>query len=469
MKSEAALGLYFQPGENHFVGDCMPFWHDGVYHLLYLLDEGHHQGLGGLGGHQWAHIATTDLVHWTHHPLALAIEREWEGSICTGSVYMRDETFHAFFATRMRDYTQHLGRAESANGFHFTKCEPNPFFSVPEGYDPRDCRDPFVFRGADGRFHLLATARQTNSRLHGRGGGCLLHLTSSDLIAWTREEKPFFAPGDGSVPECPDYFLWNGWYYLLFGLGLQTRYRMSRQPFGPWEKPRVDLLDSPKLAVMKTAPFGPDRRIGAAWIGSRQEDRDAGAMLWGGNLVLRELIQNDDGTLGTRFVPEQSLPAARTAGKTIPFLFRALTRGAAVDGDSVGFQAGETPEVAVGEEMPLDFRLRIRVRPGSRCGRLGLRLRGTEDFKTGYELGFDPGLQKAWLKDEIIEGVDGLQAPFDLEVICSGDIIDVCVGGRRCLINRLPEARGRSLFLFAQHGEAAFDVLAWESLAPAAW
>jgi hypothetical protein len=46
---------YFKPQEPFFAGECMPFFHDGVFHLFYLLDENHHQGKGGLGGHQWAH------------------------------------------------------------------------------------------------------------------------------------------------------------------------------------------------------------------------------------------------------------------------------------------------------------------------------------------------------------------------------------------------------------------------------
>ena len=33
--------LYYQPA-GHWFGDCMPFYHDGTFHLFYLLDENHH-------------------------------------------------------------------------------------------------------------------------------------------------------------------------------------------------------------------------------------------------------------------------------------------------------------------------------------------------------------------------------------------------------------------------------------------
>ena len=87
---------YWKPEGAFFVGDCIPFWHDGVYHLFYLLDENHHQGLSGMGGHQWAHVTTSDLVHWHHHPLALAIDDDFERSICTGTPFFHDGRYLCF-------------------------------------------------------------------------------------------------------------------------------------------------------------------------------------------------------------------------------------------------------------------------------------------------------------------------------------------------------------------------------------
>ena len=83
---------YFKPSDPFFVGDCMPFFHQGEFRLYYLLDENHHQSLGGLGGHQWAHASSTDLVNWDHHPLAIPITHDWGGSICTRSVFHHQGT-----------------------------------------------------------------------------------------------------------------------------------------------------------------------------------------------------------------------------------------------------------------------------------------------------------------------------------------------------------------------------------------
>lgn len=95
---------YFQPIEsNLFAGDCMPFYHNGTFYLYWLLDEGHHAALDGLGGHQWALSTSTDLINWKHYPVALGIDEDWEKSICTGSVIADGDKIYAFYSTRVKE------------------------------------------------------------------------------------------------------------------------------------------------------------------------------------------------------------------------------------------------------------------------------------------------------------------------------------------------------------------------------
>ena len=49
---------------------------------------------------------------------------------------------------------------------------------------------------------------------------------------------------------------------------------------------------------MKTARFGEKRSIRVAWVG------DHG---WVGHTVFREVIQHEDGTLGSAWIPEMAL------------------------------------------------------------------------------------------------------------------------------------------------------------------
>jgi beta-fructofuranosidase len=144
---------YSRPrGFNTHAGDAMPFYHNGTFHLFFLFDRRQHHSKWRLGAHQWAHISSTDLIHWKHYPLALSIEHEWEGSICTGSVFFHNGRYFAYYATRLPDRSERLGVAESADGISFSKAIPTPFAepSVPFIHGPN--RDPFVFQ-ANKQFH----------------------------------------------------------------------------------------------------------------------------------------------------------------------------------------------------------------------------------------------------------------------------------------------------------------------------
>jgi hypothetical protein len=83
-------------------------------------------------------------------------------------------------------------------------------------------------------------------------------------------------------------------------------------------------------------------------------------------------------------------------------------------------------------------------------------LRGQGAFAEKYDLTFDIPLRTVTLAQERIEGVTGLDGPFRLEVILKDDLIDVCIGEQRCIINRLPELQGDRLFFFCENGAVQF-------------
>ncbi len=445
---------YYKPAGDLNVGDGMPFYHDGVFRLYYLLDEGHHQALGGLGGHQWAQMTSRDLISWEHHPLAIPITDPREGSICTGSVLFHNEIYHGFYATRMHDRTEHLSLAVSRDGIHFEKQVPNPFASPPAGYSPYHYRDPCVFYSpVDGHFHLLVTAWLEDYPITGRGG-CLAHLVSEDLHHW-EQRAPFLIPGLLGAPECPDYFAWRGWYYLVFSSEGLTRYRMSRDPFGRWLRPPVDTLDGPAARVMKTAAFAGDRRIGVAWIGTRAGNAAAGAFQFGGNALFRELVQLPDGALGTKF-PAEMVPAA---GAATASAIASPMVGAEVRRRSVQLAARPGLAAAFVTGLAQDARLRIRISPMAGAGGFGLRLRAAEVLDSGYDLHFAPYDGTVCLNQQTIYGLTDLDSPFDLEIVLKGDLIDVCIDGQRTLIDRCPEQVGERIFVYAQDAEVAFDLL----------
>ena len=292
-------------------------------------------------------------------------------------------------------------------------------------------------------------------------GGCLGHLVSSDLASWEVAE-PFILPGLQGDPECPDYFEWHGWYYLIFSNGGVARYRMSRSPLGPWTCPRVDTFDGPMASVMKTAAFTGDRRLGVAFLPSLDGDRDDGGFMYAGNAIFREVFQHDDGTLGTRW-PEEMIPAS---GEPMNLPFEAFP-GAPSLSEATSHLAAYRGGTLTG--VPQDFRLTCHLEPSAGAQCFGFCLRGEGGYDRGYDLRFWPqeGLVEvarplAWMGESrmrSITGVDGMDRSFDVDVVFRGDILDVCIDQRRTLICRCPEVKGDRLFISSLSADVTLSAL----------
>ena len=433
---------YNHPGHNTGVGDCMPFARDGRWCLYYLLDRRGHRSKRGLGAHQWAQVSTDDLRHWTIHPMAVGITEQWEGSICTGSLIQKDGKTYAFYAVRMSDGSPaRLTWAESADGVHFEKS--GRYFSLTDPYEPVSARDPNVFFGADGLYHMLVTTSLVDG---GRFGGCLAHLTSPDLMDWTQHE-PFIVPGYSDQPECSDHFQWNGWYYLVFSNFAIARYRMSRQPFGPWTRPENDLLDALEVQVPKTAPFR-GRRLSSGFLARRPRS-------YAGNAVTHELFQRADGTLGLRQA-EELLPVPKRVQPVEPVLLSAPQgRAEATLAEIVGA-----------------FRLKATLRVEGDGTLFGLTL---GDGRGVTRVEFDPAARTAVIirpHEDFDQGAGrdlarcvGLTGDVPVDLLVMGDILDLMFGDGRCMTLRMdapfsPDAR---IALYVQCGALSASRIEWQT------
>jgi beta-fructofuranosidase len=442
---------YFKPVEEDlFAGDCIPFSHNGVFYLYWLIDKGHHSSLNGLGGHQWALSTTTDLINWIHYPVALGIDEEWEKSICTGSVIYANDSFYAFYATRLvKDgrTQEQLSYAMCRDGKKFIKQKPNPFFTAPEGYQPNNFRDPKIISDSKG-YHIFISSYLTDPAIS-QYGGCLAHLFSKDLKNW--EVKESILTGQRGTPECSDYFYWNGWYYLIYSSG-GTFYVKSRDPYGPWEYPRFQTLKEPFANVAKTAEFSNGRRISAAWIPSRKDNKDEGEGRFGGNIVFREILQDEDGTLVTKFPPEMIPKGIKTL--TLPVILDPAS--SKEDLENVRINSPDGIGAAHFQNVPYNCRITVEIEPLGNSEEYGFFLRSGERAAGGYKVSFSPDRQMIQLGNISMECVEGLKKSFSVEIIMKGDIIDLCIDNRRCIVNRCPEQKGDQLWLYAKQGSVNF-------------
>ena len=406
---------YWTPPNAYGVGDCMPFYAEGVFHFMYLLDKNRHGAKNGLGAHQWIQATSTDLKTWKHQPFVVPITDQNEGSICTGSVFYYEGTYYAFYANRSVEYVLPNGEAKkvfglvclatSKDGIHFEKEEPQPLFLLPEGYGS-STRDPFVYKAPeDGRFYMLITTNY-------RGRGCWARAVSDDLRRWEVID-PIYS-FKGGEPECPDLFRWGDDYYLIAN-HLNGYYMTSKSSLGPWEVPaRPNILMNGLVNVPKTAPFGDDRRIICGWT------RERG---FGGSAVFHELTKRADGTLGEKFVDEMR-----------PETLAPVFDEADVDADKIG-------EIAT----PKRFRLRARLE-FDYAKVNGLR-DVTIDYAEGRSIRVVFAESAIYLNDVRIERVDMTRGVLDLDCYATDTIVDLCVNGDQTatFASRDPEERRISL------------------------
>ncbi len=414
---------YWLPPNSYGVGDCMPFYADGVFHFMYLLDKGHHRSKNGLGAHQWIQAVSTDLVHWKHLPFVVPIDRQNEGSICTGSVFYHDGIYYAFYANRSVEYKAPDGSVKhrfgllcvstSKDGIHFEKQGYDPILQMPEGYGG-GTRDPIVFQcPGENIFHMYITTNYL-------GKGCWAHAVSGDLKSWKLLD-PVYTHLNGE-PECPDWFQWGDDFYVIAN-HLNGYYKMSKSPLGPWDAPdKPNVLFNGIVNVPKSAPFGKNRRILCGWT------REHG---FGGHAVFHELIRHKDGTLGEKFVPEM-----------IP-----LTENNRVDEKNIS----ETQKIW--NDLPGDLRMKavLEFDPQRRDNLRDWILQYND--KDCLRIAFsDRTITLNRFKMDRIDLSSGL---LELDLIIKDDLIDLCVNEDRTVTETLPAAEKRS---FQMRNQSAPEV-----------
>ena len=417
---------YWTPPGAYGVGDCMPFYADGVFHFMYLLDKKRHGAKNGLGAHQWIQATSTDLKNWRHQPFVIAIDDQNEGSICTGSVFYHEGTYYAFYANRAVEFTTPDGEkrnvfgllcmAKSSDGVHFEKQQPQPLFLLPEGY-AASTRDPVVFLNPDdGRFHMYATTSY-------RGKGCWAHAVSDDLKTWTLLD-PVYTHMWGE-PECPDWFQWGDDYYVVAN-HLNGYYKKSKNPLGPWEVPDTpNVLMTGMINVPKTAPFGPDRRIICGWT------RERG---FGGAAVFHELVRFEDGTLGEKFVPEM-------CPETLPPVF-----------------SGKELSDADLQEIPTPQNFRLVAKLSYDPSRLDLMRDFTINYAPERTIRVSFSERAVYLNDVALQRVDLSSGRLELDCFATDVVVDLCVNGVRTATFASREREERAISI-VNEAELSIDSL----------
>ena len=296
--------LYPAP-EGGYVGDVMPFvTEDGVLELYYLYDTDHN----GQGYHPIYKYSTPNLYEFEDHGMVLNYGQmsDPDPALGTGCVMQDPSGLYHLFYTGHND-TGNGGKgkecvmhATSTDRENWVKDKEVLFFA-PEGYSKDDFRDPEVFWvEKDQCYWLLMAAREDTL------GGVVVKYTSPDLKNW-EFIGPIFAPMSQFMLECPDLFQIGDTWYLTYSWDCVTYYAISDSMDGPFVPPKDNILDGKGTTegsgfifyAAKTAELNGNLYL-CGWLGRAGLSGDSGIYQWAGSVLVHQLVQHEDGTLGLK-------------------------------------------------------------------------------------------------------------------------------------------------------------------------
>lgn len=405
------MNLFFTP-EHAKAGDVIPFYNEATkrFENYYLKnwnpDAPKDEIIPG-----WHRIETDDNINFKETPLYI------DGG--TGCVVKVEDTYHMFYCTFDFDKKPVLQWARHAVSKDLVNWEDIPEDKFgPDGviYRTSDWRDPHVFWNEEEQEWWMLIAARENAPTE--RNGCIGLCASKDLSHW-EYRKPLYAPRiHQSADECPDIFKMGDWYYLIYSGytdGLNTFYRMSRSPKGPWIKPKLDTFDGRAFYAGKTASDGKDRYL-YGWNPTRGENmkgfdpgkdfgRDYQSFNWGGTIVVHKLVQHEDGTLGV--CPIDNLVHA--FDKSMKASVKGLTGEWNVEHGIITCRSEDGYSAAISDKIPSQCCIKAKCRYSGEPTRFGLALQIDEGFDFGYYLMFEPDYQRIEFRSGLRMYEDGGQ------------------------------------------------------------
>lgn len=385
---EMTFSTYYKPYVG-YVGDPMPFY-DPVaqdFKVMYLQEYRPNQA--DTYHPIWA-VQTKDAASYTSmgELIPTGTAAEADAAIGTGStVYNESDGLYYTFYTGHTTGLEVVMYATSPDFKTWTKDRTFYLLGTDYGYSRSDFRDPFVYRGDDGAWHMLVSTTKD-------GKGSLAEFTSPDLRTW-QHAGVFMTMMWDRFYECPDLFRMGDWWYLVYsekhsairrvqylkGRTLDELRATTAGDAGLWPDGHEGFLDSRGFYAGKTASNGTDRYIWG-WCPTREGNNNTAVGAspnepqWAGNLVAHRIIQHADGTLTLGPVP-----ALETKYST-PADVRVMAQSqSGISGSDGNYTMGENSYLLF-NRLGVHNRIELTVQTASPSDRFGLSLaRGTNSEK----------------------------------------------------------------------------------------
>lgn len=462
--------MYRAPGKA-VCADVIPFYEDGEFKLFYLRD---YRDIPTHGeGCPWCLLTTRDLVDYSDcGPVLLrGKESEQDLYVFTGCCIKHGNRYCIFYTGHNPHLRaqglpeQKVLRAVSDDLIHWEK-DHDFVFEAPEWLEMHDFRDPFVFFDDErGRWCMLLAGRVKNDNPVNAKGVTLIAY-SDDLVSWTLDKEPFYAPHAYFTHECPDLFKMGKYWYLVFSEftdKIVTTYRISESPFGPWRTPLVNNFDAHAFYAAKSVSDG-KRRIMFGWNCIKMDERDDGFWQWGGTIIPHELVQGEDGTLYVK-CPEE-IKAAYSAELDVAETFR---MGDISSENGVYISGGEGRNVQMFGCMPENCRIEMTFTAEDNRGDFGLILRADDAQNAYYSVKFEPKFNRlAMDKQPRRDNTLHIQADTErycpvvpgevntLTVIAEGSVLEVYVNDKVAMSARMFDLKEGNFGIYTHNNSVRF-------------
>ena len=485
------------------------YW-KGRYHLFYQ-----HQPLGALhsgsGGAfpfpsssiHWGHASSIDLVHWVHHPIALARTPDgpdqggcWSGHPVEGA----DEPTLIYYGNNGLGYFHQVVGDEPPGGaciatsrdddlLTWTKFPENPVirdetFKPGYGGGYRDWpffQDMCGWKQGDS-YYALAGSREIDPAGGSGGGGDVARLLkSADLVHWEylgpfyKSERRWTEPGEDCA--VPQFFPLGEKHVLLFASHHRgAQYYIGRfedEQFYPERHARM-VWPGGCILPASTLLDEKGRRLMFAWMAENRMTDVQRASGWSGVMTMpRALALGEDGNLRIDPVPELEILRYNHRSRK-------------------GLNLSKGPELVLKEIRGDCLELAVEMRPGSarefgvnvRCSPGGEeRTRIVCDVAAGTlsvdfsnsslatnlsypEINFPGGeLYTGTLTAQVAPFELKPGEPLKLRVFLDRSVLEVYANSRQCVTQRIYPTRSDSLdvSLFAADGDVEVrSVDAWD-------
>ncbi len=443
---------FYSPREwNAFAGDVMNYYHDGTYHLIYLRDRRHHGSRNGEGGHDIHQLTSRDLIHWQEQEPVAVIDAPWK-TYGTGTMLFHKGKYYMVYGYHTERYygtTPQVepGLEENSRTFPLSdgkellqqgKLPAGASYSVSEDgihFEPsymlfHPGRNPSTYVTPEGKLKLFAGYM---------GAGIWESNGFDEPFCQTGEDFSFV---ERSVmqnsTECPCAFVWNGYRYLVIGF---TGYYRSLTPGGGY----VDMAGKEEiydgLGVPMVSRFGQDRYLMAGWLNG---------IGWGSVIVHRELIQEEQGRLGMKWVPEM-VPETQEENllENSPLCQSALESGESyllemmLDPQSASRGGIQLISGDAAVELQMDFKKKRIQFSEATPHTLAPSL------PTAYEVMVQKGENANWRTEKIaystrdfcLGGIEGMEGIFPLRLLIRvsrkmrSTVLDAEIAGRRTILS----------------------------------